>query len=670
MPSPELDALCINTIRSLAMDAVQKANSGHPGMPMGAAPMAHALWSRHLRFNPKNPDWFNRDRFVLSAGHGSMLLYSLLHLTGYEVSLDEIKRFRQLGSITPGHPEIGLTPGVEMATGPLGQGFATAVGMAMAERFLAATFNQPNNEIVDHFTYVICSDGDLMEGVSNEAASLAGHQKLGKLIVLYDDNQITIDGATSLSFSEDVGARFEALGWHVQCIDGMDVEAVDAALKRGKVIKDKPSLICAKTTIGFGSPNKAGTSKSHGAPLGVDEVKLTKIALGIPVDEEFWRAPEAIEFYGGIAKMGVELESNWNQKVTQFGLSFPELALQFKSAISSGIPIPIDWPVFGEAIQTRQASGKCIQEIAQAMPTFLGGSADLAESNNSLIEGTPPMSSANPDGRNIYFGIREHAMAAVTNGMNLHGGIKAFCASFLIFSDYCRPSIRLAALMKCPTVFVFTHDSIGVGEDGPTHQPIEHYMSLRAMPNLNFMRPADGNETAACWSIALESNETPSVLALTRQAMPSITSNDIDNHPARRGGYVLQVAENELKVILVATGSEVALACEARRLLEEQGIGSRVVSLPSFHLFEKQSPEYQATVVPKDRNTLVPIISIEMGATLGWQKYATHHIGLDTFGESATLKDLLIHFGFTAERIAEVAKNAVTEVSSRPVGAV
>ncbi len=658
VPSPELDALCINTIRALSMDAVQKANSGHPGMPMGAAPMAHALWSRHLNFNPKNPNWFNRDRFVLSAGHGSMLLYSLLHLTGFEVSLDEIKRFRQLGSITPGHPEVGLTPGVEMATGPLGQGFATAVGMAIAERFLAATFNQPEHEIVDHFTYVIASDGDLMEGISNEAASLAGHQKLGKLIVLYDDNQITIDGSTSLSFSEDVGARFEALGWHVQKIDGMDVEAVDVALEKGKRTQDKPSLICAKTTIGFGSPNKAGTSKSHGAPLGVQEVKLAKEVLGIPVDEDFWRAPEAVEFYGSFSQKGVDLESDWNQQFSKFEVAIPELASKLKDAISSDIPIPIAWPTFSEAIQTRQAGWKCIQKIAHAMPTFLGGSADLAESNNTLIEGTSPMSAADPDGRNIYFGIREHAMAAATNGMNLHGGMKAFCATFLIFSDYCRPSIRLAALMHCPTVFVFTHDSIGVGEDGPTHQPIEHYMSLRAIPNLNFMRPADGNETAACWAVALESEETPSVLALTRQAVQSLTPNDIENHPARQGGYVLKEAENELQVVLVATGSEVALACEARKLLESQGIGTRVVSLPSWFLFGHQTNEYQESVLSSD----IPTVSIEMGATLGWQKYASHHVGLDTFGESAPLKDLLVHFGFTAERVAEVARVAILGV--------
>lgn len=632
------------------MDAVQAANSGHPGMPMGAAPMAHALWSRHLRFSPKNPKWANRDRFILSAGHGSMLLYGLLHLAGFGLPLDELKRFRQLHSLTPGHPENTMTPGVEMATGPLGQGLSTAVGLAIAERFLAATFNKPGYDLFDHFTYVICSDGDLMEGITNEAGSLAGHQRLGKLIALYDDNQITIDGATSLGFTENVGARYEALGWDVQRVDGMDVEAVSAAIEKAKA-SDKPSLICCSTIIGFGSPNKAGSQKSHGAPLGVDEVAATKAQLGIPAEPAFWKAPEAETLYAQLAEQGSAAEAAWDDLYARYRQDYPTEAAALEQAWSGATPTNL-WsslPQFDDKVQTRQASHKTLNAIASLIPTFVGGSADLAESNLTHIAETSNMQSDAPAGRNIPFGVREHAMAAAANGINLHGGMRAFCATFLIFSDYCRPSIRLAALMKCPTIFAFTHDSIGVGEDGPTHQPIEHLPSLRAMPNLNVMRPADGNETAVCWAMAVERQDGPSLLALTRQPVPALTPAANGDHPARRGGYVLQEASGTAQVVLVATGSEVGVAADARAILEEAGIPTRVVSMPSTYLFDRQERAYRESVLPGRAFK----VSIEAAATFGWHKYVDFAIGLDRFGESAPLGQLMDEFGFTGPKVAE-----------------
>jgi transketolase len=637
------------------MDAVQAANSGHPGMPMGTAPMAYALWTKHLRHNPKNPKWFNRDRFILSAGHGSMLLYSLLYLTGYELSIDDIKHFRQLHSKTPGHPENFITEGVEVTTGPLGQGFATSVGMAIAEKFLAATFNKPGHDLIDHYTYGICSDGDLMEGVSNEAASLAGHLELGKLIYLYDSNHITIDGRTDITFTENVEMRFRALGWHVQEIDGMNVGAVDKALKEAKNEKTRPSLIICRTIIGYGSPNKADSSKSHGAALGEDEVKLSKEALGIPVEPKFHVPDEALYEYRKAVEAGARLQTEWERAFDSYEAKYPDDARKLKAAINGDYGT--EWidalPVITEKVATRVASGKAINAIATHIPTLLGGSADLAESNNTHIKESVDFQPSSPNGRNINFGVREHAMAAAVNGMTLHGGCRGFCASFLIFTDYARPAMRLAALMGCPSIFVFTHDSIGLGEDGPTHQPIEHLASFRAMPNMNLMRPADGNETVACWKIALELKDRPSLLALTRQGLPAVTPSDVKNHPAEKGAYVLEEASSgSPKLILVATGSEVALALKARELLEEEGTPTRVVSFPSWFLFERQDRDYRSTVLPKS----VPTVSIEAGSPLGWERYAQAHVPMTTFGASAPGDDLMKEFGFTPENVVRVAK--------------
>jgi transketolase len=631
------------------MDAVQKANSGHPGMPMGAAPMAHALWSRFLRFNPKNPNWFNRDRFVLSAGHGSMLIYSLLHLSGFDLGLEELQQFRQLGSRTPGHPENGLTPGVEMATGPLGQGMATAVGMALAERYLAAKYNRPHHSIIDHFTYVICSDGDLMEGITNEAGSLAGHQKLGKLICLYDDNGITIDGPTSLAFTEHAGARFASLGWHVMHVDGMDVEAVAHAIAEAQRHTEQPSLICCRTVIGYGSPAKAGTSKSHGAPLGPDEVIASKQSLGVPTEPTFWKAPEAEQFYRDLGAKGSEMEAHWNEAFQRYAADFPAEAAELSAWIDGDSTKVWDCiKPLSDKMATRQASQKTIQLLGESMANLITGSADLAESNFTAIETEKTMQPGDPTNRNVAYGVREHAMAAAVNGMNLHGGVRSFGGTFLIFSDYCRPSIRLAALMHCPSIFVFTHDSIGVGEDGPTHQPIEHLMSLRAIPNVEVFRPADGNETAVCWAMAWERASGPSILALTRQALPSVTPDAGIGHPARKGAYVLSQANGKPEVVLIATGSEVSLALEVKPILEAEGIAVSVVSMPAWRTFEAQDEAYRDSVLPSQALK----VSIEMGTTLGWQKFSDLQIGLDTFGASAPLAALLEHFGFTAPKIA------------------
>ena len=653
-----LDELCINTIRGLSIDAVEAAKSGHPGLPLGVAPMAHVLWTRHLRHNPGDPKWPERDRFILSAGHGSMLLYSLLHLTGYDLSLDEIKRFRQFESKTPGHPENFMTPGVEVATGPLGQGCGMSVGMAIAERFLAATFNKPGHEIIDHFTYVICSDGDLMEGVAHEAASLAGHQKLGKLIWLYDDNGITIDGSTALAFTEDVGSRFQALGWHVQRIDGMNLDAVDLALSEAKSALDQPSLIIARTVIGFGSPNKGGTSKSHGAALGPDESRLTKENLGIPLEPPFYIADDVLREFRKAVDRGEQWQHDWQDELDAYAMAYPEAARNLKNSWIWNWEA--DFPSFGpdEKLATRVASGKVINAIEAQVPTLIGGSADLAESNNTHIKESPDMQATTPAGRNINFGVREHAMAAACNGITLHGGCRGFGASFLIFADYCRPALRLAALQQCPSIFVFTHDSIGLGEDGPTHQPIEHLISLRAIPNFNLMRPADGNETAACWKIALESQNTPSVLALTRQALPTISpAMNGGDHPASKGAYVLSdppldTQHSALAAVLIATGSEVHLCLDAQALLAKEGIAARVVSMPSWFLFEQQPASYREEVLSKG----VPTLSVEAGGTLGWSRYAQAHVGIDHFGSSAPGDVLFKAFGFTAENIAAAAR--------------
>lgn len=639
------------------MDAVQAANSGHPGMPMGAAPMAVALWTRHLRHNPKNPGWFDRDRFVLSAGHGSMLLYALLHLTGYDLSLDQIKAFRQWGSKTPGHPENHLTPGVEMATGPLGQGFATGVGMAIAERFLGATFNKPERTVVDHHTYAIVSDGDLMEGVTNEAASLAGHLRLGKLIYLYDDNGISIDGSTKLAFTEDVLARFDALGWHTQRVDGMNVEAVDAAIQRAKAEAERPSLIACRTIIGFGSPNKGGTERTHGSPLGEEELRLTKEALGIPLEPRFHISEEAATEFGRAVGKGAALEADWRERVAAYVAEYPAEWSVLEKAIKGDFAP--DWsaiPSFADKIATRAASGKALNAIAKELPTLVGGSADLAGSVNTTLGDFGTFQGDRPTGRTFCFGVREHAMAAALNGMNLHGGMRAYGGTFLVFSDYCRPSVRLAALMGCPTPFVFTHDSIGLGEDGPTHQPIEHLAALRAIPNLHVMRPADGNETAVCWHLALSSASTPSVLALSRQNLPPTTPPPGPDHPARKGGYVLaEASASTPAVILVATGSEVALALAAREALEREGRAARVVSMPCTSIFDSQSRAYRDSVLPKG----VPAVSIEAASTFGWDRYAQACVGLDRFGASAPAERLFAEFGFTVDNVCAVARRLV-----------
>lgn len=635
------------------MDAVENAKSGHPGMPMGCAPMAFALWTRHLRHNPRNPKWADRDRFILSAGHGSMLLYGLLHLTGYDLSLDDLKAFRTYESKTPGHPENTHTPGVEMATGPLGQGISTAVGMAIAESYLAATFNQPGHTLVDHYTYVIASDGDLMEGVAQEACSLAGHLGLGKLIVLYDDNKITIDGNTELAFTEDTATKFEALGWNVLHVDGMDVEAVDRALHEAKNVIDKPTLIVAKTIIGYGSPNKANSEKSHGSPLGAEELKLTKEALGLPVDQPFFLPEDALSVFRQALQSGAEAEGDWNQRWSAYQAAFPELAARW-TAMQAGEALG-DWQAdvqaFEAPVATRGANGVAVQAVGKAYPGLIGGSADLTHNVMTEIKGGGWYGPAHRGGRNIAFGVREHAMAAAANGITLHGGARGMAGTFFIFSDYCRPSLRLAALMHCPTIFCFSHDSIGLGEDGPTHQPVEHLAACRAIPNLNVFRPADAHETLVAWDVAMRSKETPTAIITSRQNLPVVTPRHGADHPAQRGGYVLRDAENA-KLTLVATGSEVSLALQAAEALAAEGIGARVVSLPSWFLFEKQSKEYRESVLPK----AMPALSVEAGSTFGWAKYADAHVGLDRFGASAPASVNFRELGFTVENVVAQAK--------------
>lgn len=650
----EIEALCINTIRGLSIDGVQQANSGHPGLPLGCAPLAYTLWTKHLRFNPKDPHWFNRDRFILSAGHGSMLLYSLLHLTGYDLSMDDLKHFRQLHSKTPGHPENFMTPGVEMATGPLGQGFAHSVGFAIAESFLAATFNKPGHDIIDHYTYGICSDGDLMEGVTNEAASLAGHLKLGKLIFMYDSNRITIDGSTDITFTEDVGARFEALDWHVQHVDGLSVAEVDQAIRVAQAITDKPSLIICRTIIGFGSPHKAGKASSHGSPLGQEEVDLTKKALGIPLEPKFYVPDGVYDEFHKPADRGADMEAEWVEKLAAYAVAYPQEAATLKAAISGDLGT--EWiskiPVLAEKMATRQAGSKVLNALAPVLPTLIGGSADLNESNLTDMKDLGDFQPATPAGRNVHFGIREHAMIAAVNGITLHGGTRGFGASFLIFTDYCRPSLRLAALMQCPSIFIFTHDSIGLGEDGPTHQPIEQMATLRAIPNFNAMRPCDGYETAACWKVALESKKTPSLIALTRQGLPPLSPEFTPDHPAQKGAYVLADSPDP-RIVLIATGSEVQLAMGARDILQQQGIGARVVSMPSWFLFAQQPKSYQDEVLRRD----LPSLSIEAATTFGWDRYAKAHIGLDRFGLSGPGDQVMAEFGFTVPHVVEVAQS-------------
>lgn len=657
--------LSINTIRFLAVDAVQKANSGHPGMPMGCAPMAYALWTQFLQHNPKDPKWVNRDRFILSAGHGSMLLYAMLHLTGYDLSLEDIKNFRQWESKTPGHPENFETPGVETTTGPLGQGFANGVGVAIAEKHLAARFNRDSFPIVDHFTYAIVSDGDLMEGISHEAASLAGHLGLGKLIYLYDDNKISIDGSTDLAFTEDVGKRFEAYNWHVQHVeDGNDLQAIANALRQAQAETDRPSIICVRTIIGFGSPNKQGTAASHGSPLGPDEVRLTKQSLGWPEDA-FFHVPDDVKSHmGEVVAAGAQTQQRWAELFDQYRAAYPELASQFE-AWNEG-QLPEGWedalPDFevGSKIATRASSGTVLNALAASVENLLGGSADLAGSNKSYQKGKGDFQHATPGGQNMFFGVREHAMASICNGVALHGGLRPYCATFLVFTDYLRPALRLSALMKLPVIYVMTHDSIGLGEDGPTHQPVEHYMALRAIPNIRFIRPSDAHETAESWRTAIENTTGPTILSLTRQGLPTLDRENLGSADGlRKGAYVLRDSDGAPELILIASGSEIPLALEAANQLTDEGISVRVVSMPSWDLFEAQPTAYQDEVLPPE---VAKRIAIEAGVTLGWERYVGREgriIGLDRFGASAPANTLFERFGFSVENIVLQARELV-----------
>jgi len=663
--STRLDQLCINTIRTLAMDGVQKANSGHPGLPMGMADVAYVLWTRFLKHNPANPGWPNRDRFVLSAGHGSMLLYSLLYLTGYDLRLEELQNFRQWGSRTPGHPEYGLTPGVETTAGPLGQGFANGVGMAMAERFLAATFNRPDFPIFDHYTYAIVSDGDLMEGISHEAASLAGHLGLGRLIYLYDDNGISIEGSTDITFTEDVPARFRAYSWHVQEVDGYDLEGVEAAIRAAQAETERPSLIVCHTHIAYGSPNKQDTASAHGEPLGEEEVRLTKEALGWPAEAHFLVPDEALAVFRQAVERGQQAEAQWREAFERYRAAYPDQAALLETLWAGRLPagwadaLPRFSPDSG-ALATRQASGAVLNALAPVLPTLIGGSADLAPSNNTLLKGYADFQRATPTGRNFHFGVREHAMGAILNGLALHGGVLPYGGTFLVFSDYMRPAVRLAAMMHLPVVYVWTHDTVWIGEDGPTHQPVEHLAALRAIPNLAIIRPADANETAGAWRVALERRDGPTGLALTRQKLPVLfeTKRDPVSRVAR-GAYVLADSSGIPEVILIAAGSEVHVALGARDLLAQKGIAVRVVSMPSWELFEAQPAVYrEAVLLPQ----VTARLAIEAGVTQGWDRYvgpAGEVIGLERFGASAPYKVLMEQLGFTAEAVAERALRLV-----------
>ncbi|GAB4571468.1 MAG: transketolase [Anaerolineales bacterium] len=654
MITPELQYKAINTLRFLSADGVQNANSGHPGLPMGAAAMAYTIWTRHLRHNPRNPKWKGRDRFILSGGHGSMLLYSLLHLTGYDLSLEQIQNFRQWGSITPGHPEYGLTPGVEVTTGPLGQGFANGVGMAIAASHLAATFNKPGHEIIDPYIYAIVTDGDLMEGVASEAASLAGHLSLGRLIYLYDDNKISIDGSTDLAFTEDRAKRFEAYGWHIQRVDdGNDVDAIDAAIKAAKT-DPRPSLILCRTIIGFGSPNRQGTQKAHGEPLGDEELNAAKDNLGWPKEPRFLIPEDVLAFYRKAIDRGRELEADWKMRHEAYSRLFPELGAEFNRRVLMG-KLPEGWesalptfPADPKGMATRAASGKVINAIAAKLPELIGGSADLAPSNNTKIDGVPAFQKDSPVGRNFHFGVREHAMGSILNGMAVFGGVIPYGATFLVFADYMRAAVRLAALSHYPSIFIFTHDSVGLGEDGPTHQPIEHLTSLRLIPNLVVIRPADANETAQAWKVAIARRDGPTVLALTRQNVPTLESPAL----VEKGAYVLKDFGMP-EIILMASGSEVSLILGAAQKLADEGKGVRVVSFPSWELFEKQDEAYRESVLPKN---IQKRLAVEAGSSLGWERYAKSTISIDRFGASAPAKVIFEKLGFTVENLMAKAK--------------
>lgn len=676
--SRQLDQLSINTIRFLSVDAVQKANSGHPGLPLGAAPMAYALWTRFLHHNPVNPKWFNRDRFILSAGHGSMLLYSLLHLTGYDLSLDQIKQFRQWGSITPGHPERGLTPGVETTTGPLGQGFGNGVGMAIAEAYLSARYNKPGFGIINHFTFGIVSDGDMMEGVAAETASLAGHLKLGKLIYLYDNNHITLSASTQLSFTEDHAKRFESYGWHTQSVDdGNNLEAIENAINSAIHEMERPSLILVRTHIGYGSPNKQDTFEAHGSPLGAEEVKLTKQNLGWPVEPPFYIPKEVESHFRKAIDRGRKEEEEWNEVFAAYEQKYPQLAKELGQLINDELPqgwnagIP-QFPADSKGIATRMASAKILDSINRNLPGLIGGSADLNPSTFTELKGegnfTNPSQAFGDlqgsaeggwsySGRNIQFGVREHGMGAILNGLAAHGGLIPFGATFLTFSDYMRPAIRLAALMGLHVIYVFTHDSIGMGEDGPTHQPIEHIATLRAIPRLTVIRPCDANETAVAWRYAVEDLSGPVALILTRQNVPTLDRKVYASEEGLlRGAYILEDAPDENpELILIASGSEVGLILASKQKLQEQDIAVRLVSMPSWELFEDQSPEYRESVLPPSVSAK---LAVEAGSTQGWHKYTGDqgdNIGINHFGASAPGPVLQREFGFTVEDICASA---------------
>ena len=657
----------INTVRILAVDAVQKANSGHPGMPMGAAPMGHVLWSEAMNYNPQNSEWPNRDRFILSSGHGCMFLYSYLFLTGYDITLDDLKKFRQLHSKTAGHPEYGLLKGVEVTTGPLGQGFANGVGFAIAQKYLAARYNKPGFELFNYSIYAICSDGDLNEGVSSEAASFAGHLKLGNIIYLYDDNHISIEGDTKISFTEDVAKRFEAYGWHVQTVaDGNDVKAISEAVKKAKAETQRPSIIKIRTHIAYGSPNKIDTAGAHGSPLGEPEVKLVKQNLGFDPKKSFVVPVEVAEYYKQCGHRGAAKEKSWNELYQGYKKSYPELAKEYET-FSSG-NLPEGWkdklPAFKAEdgkLATRQASGKVLNAIADSLPMLIGGAADLAPSTETWLKKYEAFAPENYSGRNFHFGIREHGMGSALVGMALTKGIIPYGATFLIFSEYMRPPIRLAAIMKIRPIFVYTHDSIGLGEDGTTHQPVEQLISLRSIPNITLIRPADANETAQAWRVALEHKDGPVVIVLTRQGLPVIDQTKYGSATQlEKGAYIVSDSAEKPKLILIATGSEVSLIMEAQAKLTEQGIPSRVVSMPSWELFEKQDAAYKEKVLP---SAVRKRIAVETASTLGWHKYVTDEgavIGMTTYGESGPIAELMKHFGFTVDNVVNKAKELIS----------
>jgi transketolase len=665
----KLDQLAIDTIRTLSMDAVQKANSGHPGAPMGMAPMAYTLWTRFMRHAPEDPGWPNRDRFLLSAGHASMLLYSLLYLTGYGLTIEDLQSFRQWGSLTPGHPEHGHTTGVEATTGPLGQGFANGVGMAIAQRRLAAEFNRPDHNLIDHFVYVICSDGDLQEGITAEAASFAGHQKLSKLVYLYDDNHIQLDGPTAMAFSDRTLERFDSYGWHTQRVeDGNDVAAIEAAIEAARR-DERPSLIAVRTHIGYGAPTKHDTQKAHGAPLGEDEVRGAKQFYGWDPDKHFFVPDEALALYREAVPAGRKLVAEWNEALARYARDYPAEAAELKRRLAGKLPSGWDKPLkvypVGDGPATRKAGQEAINALAGSLPELFGGSADLSESNLTDIAGAGILEADTPAGRNIRFGVREHAMGAMTNGIALYGGFLPYCATFLTFSDYMRGSVRLAAMQKLRLVYVWTHDSIGVGEDGPTHEPIEHIAAMRIIPNMTVIRPGDANETAAAWASAVESGGGPTALMLTRQALPVLAGTaEKARAGVTRGGYTLRDATGDATrpdLILIGTGSELQLAMAAAETLEKEGVRTRVVSLPSWERFEAQDAAYRESVLPPASRKRV---TIEAEVPFGWERYAGDEgvvFGIDRFGASAPVGQIFAMFGFTAERVVEIGRAVVRD---------